>query len=157
MDNLTMLELDSKTVESSELVDQTFAYWFKDQGHVRSPFPEHIQPILRQKATDAFYDWASSLNPKAKDEVNDEIVGEKFEEIIFQTATELVSTEDERITLLYPFLPRKGDMIEKDDCPEGMVMIERELMKDGDHTFLKVKLENKNSKEFWETKFELPA
>ncbi len=152
-----MKELDSKSVESSELVEQTFAYWFKDQGHVRSPFPEYIQPILKQNATEAFYKWASGLNPNAKDEVNEEVVGEKFEEIIFQKASELVSTEDERITIQYPFLPRIGDVIEKDDCPDGMIMIDRELIKEGDHSFMKVKLENEETKEFWETRFELPA
>jgi len=126
-----MKAIDDKTVESSELVEQTFAYWFKDHGHVRSPFPYYIQPLLKQNATDAFFKWAVTLDPKAKDEVNDTIVGEKFEEIIFQTATELVQTEDEKITLLYPFLPRIGDKIDVKDSPESIVT-DRQITKEGD-------------------------
>lgn len=153
---IVMKELNSKTVESSELVEQTFDYWFKDHGHIRSPFPLYIQPLLKQKSTEAFFKWAASLDPKAKDEVNDVIVGEKFEEIIFQIATELVATEDEKITILYPFLPRKGDNIEKENNPESIV-VDRQLMKEGDHSFLKVKLKNNITQELWETKFELPV
>jgi len=41
--------------------------------------------------------------------LNDESIGEKFEKIIFETATKLIKTEDERITIVYPFLPRLKD------------------------------------------------
>ncbi len=151
-----MKELDPETVESSELVQQTFAYWFKDHGHIRSPFPVYIQPLLKQKATNAFFEWAASLDPKAKDEVNDVIIGEKFEEIIFQIATKLVATEDEKITLLYPFLPRIGDKIEVKNSSDSIIT-DRMIMSEGDHSFLKVKLKNEETGEVWETKFELPA
>ena len=77
-----MKELDRNSVESSELVEQTFKFWFNDNDHIRSPFPNYIQNELKQLATDRFYEWASTVNPEAKDEVNDEVVAEKFEEII---------------------------------------------------------------------------
>ncbi|NOQ72848.1 MAG: hypothetical protein GQ574_12630 [Crocinitomix sp.] len=151
-----MKALELNTVESSELVEQTFRFWFTDQEHIRSPFPNYIRPNLQREATEKFFTWANNINPKAKDELNDEIIGEKFEEIIFETADKLVKTEDERITIQYPFLPRLGDQL-KDPQQEGdSNVVDRIMLKEGDTSYLKVVLENSISKTPWETKFELP-
>ena len=155
-----MKELDQHTLESGELVEQTFNYWFSDHQHVRSPFPDYIQSKLKEKSTKLFFSWVSQLDPKAKDEINDEIIGERFEEIIFETAIGLVKTEDERITILYPFLPRIGDQIQNEtenDSKNESAVINRNLLKDGDLSYLKIVLENATTKENWETKFELPV
>jgi hypothetical protein len=152
---VTMRELDSSTVESSELVEQTFKFWFSDNGHIRSPFPEYIREELKPLSTKRFYEWVTGLNPEAKDELNDEAVGEKFEEIIFETANDLIKTDDERITILYPFLPRLGDSL-KDDSDQESTIKERELTKDGDSNFLKVYCETNNTKDKWTTTFQLP-
>ncbi len=153
-----MLELDRNTLESSDLVEQTFSFWFNDSDHIRSPFPEYIRKELKLKATEQFFDWASTLDPKAKDEVNDEVVGEKFEAIIFEIASTLVMTDDEKITIQYPFLPRLGDVIyENAETKEGESAItDRGLIKDGDTTFLKIYLKKIENGDTWETKFELP-
>jgi len=156
-----MKELTANTVESSELVEQTFKFWFADNEHIRSPFPLYIQPMLKENATEIFFKWAEGLNAKAKDEVNDTIVGEKFEEIIFEEATKLVKTEDERITILYPFLPRLDDIIKgsqdgKNEEEENTV-VGRSLTKEGDSSYMKVVLEKTDTNARWETKFELPA
>jgi len=153
-----MIELDPTSVESSELIEQTFKFWFSDNEHIRSPFPEYIRPQLKEKSVEKFFEWASNLHPKAKDEVNDEIIGEKYEEIIFETATQLVLTEDEKLTIEYPFLPRLNDVIYEDvenKTGESRI-IDRIKIKEGDFNYLKIKLEKIESKENWETKFELP-
>lgn len=152
-----MKALEPNTVESSELVEQTFNFWFSDNEHIRSPFPEYIRPILKENAVDAFFKWVSNLNPKAKEEVNDEMIAEKFEEIIFETAMGLVHTEDEKITIQYPFLPRVDDEIRNNEEDAQLSkIIDRTLTKEGDTKFLKVKLENVGDQQVWETKFELP-
>lgn len=152
-----MKALEPNTVESSEMVEQTFNFWFSDNEHIRSPFPEYIRPILKENAVDAFFKWVSNLNPKAKEEVNDEMVAEKFEEIIFETAMGLVHTEDEKITIQYPFLPRVDDEIRNNEEDiQISKIIDRTLTKEGDTQFLKVKLENVSDQQVWETKFELP-
>lgn len=151
-----MKELDNRTIESSELVEQTFKFWFNDNEHIRSPFPKYIHSELKQKSTARFFDWANGIDPEAKDELNDEMVGEKFEEIIFEIATSLVKTEDERITILYPFLPRLNDEL-KDDQDRDSIVMDRALVKDGDHNFLAITMESIASKEIWKTKFELPV
>lgn len=153
-----MKHLEPNTLESSELVEQTFNFWFTDNEHIRSPFPAYIRPILKEKAVNNFFQWVSGLNPKAKDEVNDEIIAEKFEEVIFETAIKLVLTVDEKLTIEYPFLPRLNDVIYEDvkNKMGKSIIIDRIKMKDGDFNFMKVKLEKIDSKEVWETKFELP-
>lgn len=152
-----MKTLEPNTVESSELVEQTFTFWFSDNEHIRSPFPEYIRPILKEKAVEDFFKWVSNLNPKAKEEVNDEMIAEKFEEIIFEAAMGLVNTEDEKITIQYPFLPRMDDEISNNEEDAQLSkIIDRTLTKEGDTQFLKVKLENVSDQQVWETKFELP-
>ena len=152
-----MKALEPNTVESSELVEQTFTFWFSDNEHIRSPFPEYIRPILKEKAVEDFFKWVSNLNPKAKEEVNDEMIAEKFEEIIFETAMGLVHTEDEKITIQYPFLPRVDDEIRNNEEDiQISKILDRTLTKEGDTKFLKVKLENVSNRQVWETKFELP-
>ena len=151
-----MRELEYDTVESSELVDQTFKFWFNDNQHIRSPFPSYIQTELKSVATAKFFEWANGLNPKAKEEFNDEMIGEKFEEIIFEVASTLVKTEDEKMTIMYPFLPRLGDLLNNEDQVESTV-VDRSFKKDGDHNFIEVSLEKKSSGERWSTKFELPV
>lgn len=150
-----MKELDNTTVESSELVNQAFLFWFSDHEHIRSPFPNYIHGELREFATERFYKWVSSLNSGAKDELNDEAVGEKFEEIIFEAATKLVKTEDERITILYPFLPRLMDNLANENGEESEI-VDRALLKEGDVSFLKVTCVKKSDGERWSTRFELP-
>lgn len=155
-----MKELDQNTFESVELVEQTFKYWFSDHEHIRSPFPDYIHLNLREKSTELFYNWVSQLDPKGKDEINDEIVGERFEEIIFETASGLVKTEDERITILYPFLPRIGDQIQNETdnaSKNGSIVINRNLAKEGDVSYLRIELSNSTTNENWETRFELPT
>lgn len=153
-----MKELDPTTVESSELVEQTFNFWFNDREHIRSPFPAYIHPELKEKSTQLFFEWTSGLNEKASEEINEVIIGEKFEEIIFETALELVKFEDEKITISYPFLPRLEDVIsDVEGGTEMSVVIDRWIKKEKDHVFLHMKLERVKTKEIWETSFELPV
>ncbi len=91
-----MKELEKNSIESSELVEQTFRFWFSDNEHIRSPFPNYIHSALRHLSTEGFYEWVNGLKPEAKDELNDEAIGEKFEEIIFENASKLVKTDDEK-------------------------------------------------------------
>lgn len=153
-----MKELTKGTVESSEMVEQTFHFWFQDQDHIRTPFPEYIRDTLKKKSVDSFFQWASKLNDKAKEEVNDEIISEKFEEIIFETAQELVKSEDEKITINFPFMPRVGDVINKSEtgAEEKSIVKSRAIVKKDDYSFLNVILENQSDNSLWETRFELP-
>lgn len=150
-----MMTIEKNTLDASELVEQAFDFWFGEQEHIRSPFPGYIRTELRPLATGRFYDWLNALNEEARQEFNDEMIAEKFEEIIFETASSLVKTEDERVTILYPFMPRLEDEL-KD--AEGAVsrIVDRQIYKEGDHTFLKVTCRKVEDDASWETSFELP-
>ena len=140
------------------MVETAFDFWFNDQGHIRSPFPVPIRKNLEEKTKTKFSNWTANLSDRAKKEVNDEIIVQKFEEILFETASELVSTEDEKLTILYPFMPRIGDILNPKDesTNEESEIIARNHIKRGDDSFLKVKLKSVSSGKEWETEFELP-
>lgn len=144
---------------NSEMVQQTFEYWFADHDHVRSPFPFYIQDGVKEKSIEAFAEWIGKLNPKAKEEINEEIAHEKFEEILFQQGSALVKTDDEVLTLRFPFLPRVGDKIDGEGI-EGRsgenVIQKRYLVKEGKDEFMEVTAKNSDSDQTWETRFELP-
>lgn len=151
-----MNELDRATLESAELIEATFNFWYSDAEHIRSPFPDYIRTELRLLATDRFFDWAESLREEAKNDLNDEAVGEKFEEVIFETALGLVKTEDEKITILYPFLPRIGDEL-ADAAGVKNKIVDREIQVENEETYLKVKCKSIDGDKLWETRFNLPV
>lgn len=147
------------TVVQNEMIDAAFNFWFNDQGHIRSPFPHYIRESLRTQSLDKFFDWTAKISDRAKDEINDEIVAEKFEEILFETAGGLVKTHDERLTILYPFMPRMGDVIspkEAEDKHGQSVVVDRSHVKRNDQAYLKIKLKSVDTEDIWETEFELP-
>ena len=143
----------------SQMIQQTVEYWFADHEHVRSPLPFYIHVEVKEKAVAAFHDWMGKLNAKANEEINEEIAHEKFEELLFQKAAELVKTDDEVLTIRFPFLPRCGDSIDGKGAEgrEGENVIRsRQLIKEGKDEFLQVEVENKASGKRWDTRFELP-
>ena len=150
--------VDPDQLDRSELVEQTFDFWFTPQPHIRSPFPTYIHSDLRHNAVSRFHSWLSGLKSGSEKEIDRHIVGEKLEEIIFETALDLVKTEDERITINYPFLPRLDDEVEgnQEGTRNRNRVVDRRITRDGDHSFLAVKYQELDSDRVHETKFELP-
>ena len=153
-----MKTADTLQLEGSEMMSAALDYWFADQGHVRTPFPVRIQAALRPIAIEKFGKWLKGLNEKAKTEVNDEILAEKFEEVLFESALGMVSDEEERITLLYPFLPRPGDQVTAPDAASGSLstVTSRKLTSEGDLKFMELHLQEAGGRE-WSTQFQLPG
>lgn len=154
------MEIQSPTqVAESQLLEETFNFWYQGDKHIRSPFPEYIRTQLKENATKAFIAWLENIPSSAQKEINDEIVAEKLEEVIFENAVPLVKTEDEKITISYPFLPRLGDTILKKDNEEDEgeehKITDRALVKEGDNKFLQVKTVSVETNEEWDTRFEL--
>lgn len=142
-----------------EMFESAFDFWFSSNEHIRSPFPDYIREELRWTAIDKFIDWSNKISEDAKKEINDEILAEKFEEILFEIGLNLVLTEDEKLTIRYPFMIRIGDKIkqkEVDSNERDSTVNDRWLEKDGDIALMRVKLTNDSTQEIWETMFELP-
>lgn len=160
MDNIEFeKKLETQNYIEKVFIEETFNFWFNGNEHIRSPFPEYMRMELKNKSSLQFLDWTLAISEKAKKDINDEILAEKFEEIIFEIALDLAKTEDEKISIRYPFLPRIGDNIQVKDVPEEQaesIVINRSVEKKGDNAFLKVTLENASIKKIWETEFELP-
>ena len=157
--NNTESKLQAQNYIDPGMVKAAFDFWFNNTEHIRSPFPEYIREKLQVDATDKFLDWSSKISDKAKKDINDEILVEKFEEIVFECALNMVLTEDEKLTIRYPFLLRIGDTIKVKNIAEdkaASMVIDRWYEKKGDNAFMKVKLKNIASGEKWETEFELP-
>ena len=154
-----MSVISEKDLANSQLVNASFDFWFADREHIRSPFPDYIRPGLKSKVLERFGKWIGKLDKEAEKMLNDELVAEKLEEFLFEEALNLVSTEDERITILYPFLPRIGDKIfEKEETREGeSIITDRTLTKEKDTAYLKVSACADPSGKEWETRFELPV
>ena len=144
---------------NSEMVQRTFEFWFSDHAHVRSPFPFYVQNEVKDKSVEFFLQWMGNLNEKANEEITEEIAQEKFEEVLFQAASALVKTDDEVMTLRFPFLPRVGDKIDGEGI-EGRsgenIIQKRYLIKEEKDEFLEVSVKNTASGKVWETRFELP-
>lgn len=142
-----------------EMIKAAFDFWFNSNDHVRSPFPNYIRENLEEEAIEKFFSWNAQLSAKARKDINDEILAEKFEEIIFELALSMVITEDEKLTIRYPFMLRIGDIVNNNGNLEEMTtstVIDRSYEKCGDTAFLKVQLQNASTGEKWETAFELP-
>ncbi len=152
-------KLKSQNYIEAEMINAAFEFWYTDDEHLRSPFPSYIRDMLRINATDKFIDWSQQISEEAKKDINDEILAEKFEEIIFEQALQIVLTEDEKLTIRYPFMLRIGDTVQVKDVPgneRSSTVTDRYYEKRGDTAYLKVKLKNIASGETWETEFELP-
>lgn len=138
-----------------EMLEVAIEYWYNGQEDRRSPFPDYIKSDLRKAAIVGFLDWSKKLSADAKKEINDEILAERFEEFLFEEAYKMVMTEEEKITVKYPFILRVDDRVNHDGKPASIV-VKREITKEGDSTYLKVFFEEEESGKLWDTLFELP-
>ncbi|MEB2785329.1 hypothetical protein [Algoriphagus persicinus] len=151
--------LSKHALESFAMVEATYQFWFSDQDQFRSPFSPEIREKLKRDSFDAFYSWSLKLDSKGKEEMSEEFFRDKLEELIFQTGLKLVKTEDEKLTIYYPFLMRPGDLVYPKDGQntDTSIVISRKIQVEGDKKFFEIILENQNTKQNWKSKFELPA
>ncbi len=72
-------KLKAQELIDPEMVHAAFQFWFSDNEHIRSPFPTYIREKLQALATQKMLDWGAQISEKAKKEINDEILAEKFD------------------------------------------------------------------------------
>jgi hypothetical protein len=160
MNAATLTEkLSEQTYLDPGMISASLEYWFTDHEHVRSPFPEFMRKPLATESASKMLSWTNQLNDEAKKELSQEMLAEKFEELLFDTALGFAKTEDEKITIRYPFMPRVGDPINSvsEDVVVGTGIIKsRNIEKEGDSVFLAVLVADNKSGEISSTRFELP-
>ena len=158
---MTDIELDKLIMEQDlvgdDFFEMSFKFWFKDNEQIRTPFPEKIQPELRELTSRIFVEWIIELSDDEKSKLDKEEIVEVFEMFLFNHAIGLVEDEEQKITICYPFLPRAGDVV--DDKSRGSsTVIKRQMdVKEDNKKYLKLNLKSESASEEWETEFELPA
>lgn len=153
MDNYKSLLINESTIDE-EMIEVSLDFWFNSKGEVRCPFPEYIKEDLVPRAVKKFIEWNAKISETARKEINDEILIEHFEEILFEEAHNMVAADDDKITIKYPFMLRIGDNVKHEGKPESKV-ISREVYTEKETTYLRVFFEELNSGEKWNTSFEL--
>ncbi|MBL7831848.1 MAG: hypothetical protein JNK41_12525 [Saprospiraceae bacterium] len=152
-------KINELEVVEADMLLSAIKYWHTDNEFFRSPFPNYVQESSGKEAISAFIDWTKSIPADEAKKMEQDVFIEKFEELLFNAASKLVKTEDEKLTLLYPFLPRLGDTMSKshgDNTSEDGQIIDRSIIKSGDESFLELKVKSNISDEIWKTSFELP-
>lgn len=155
--------LSEKLAEQSFLdpgmLSASLEYWFTDHEHVRSPFPEYMRMQLATESSSKMLSWTNQLSDEAKKELSQEMLAEKFEELLFDAAHVLAESDDEKLTIKYPFMPRTGDPINivSDDVVTGSGTIKsRRIEKEGDSVFLTLEVSDNKTSAISVTRFELP-
>lgn len=149
------LILSKQSYIEREMIEVALDFWYNDHEKMRSPFPDYIKSDLKVAATQKFVEWANKLTPEGKKEINDEILLERYEELLFEEALKMVITEDEKITVKYPFMLRVGDHVAKGDKPASEV-VGREIVVNNDTSYLKITFSELESGTVWDSSFEVP-
>jgi len=146
--------LENQKSIDPEMIDVSIDFWFTSKDEIRSPFPDYIKKDLIDAAVLKFIEWDKKITTEARKEINDEILAERFEEILFEEAHKMVVTDDEKITIKYPFMLRIDDLTRDSNGIESKV-IARKIKENDDTSFLHVTLLETDSGKKWETSFEL--
>ena len=158
---MTDNELDTMIKEQDlvgdDFFEASFKFWFRDNEQIRTPFPEKIQPELRELASRIFVEWIIELSDEEKSKLVKEEIAGVFEMFLFNQALGLVENEEQKITICYPFMPRAGDVV--DDKSRGSsTVVKRHIdVKENNVKYLKLNLISESASLEWETEFELPA
>ena len=154
--------ITNEDIAQSAIMNNLFDFWFNNREHIRSPFPDYIQSTVKSKTIERAAKWLSNLKESDKEKVTEGDISDKLESILFQEGLKSVKTEDEKITLLYPFLPRINDLVmgnsfSDKNLPTGeYTVIARSLLKEGKQDFMKIIIKHNETGKRWETKVELP-
>lgn len=158
---MTAMEFEALIKEQNlvgdDFFEASFKFWFRNNKQIRTPFPEKIQPELRELTCRIFVEWILELSDEEKSKLGKEEIAEVFEMFLFNQALGLVENEEQKITICYPFLPRVGDVV--DDKSRGSsTVVKRHIdVKEDNKKYLKLNLKSESASLEWETEFELPA
>ena len=130
---------------------EAFAYFLDDNPELRSPFPPYTHEALIQNTFQRTMHWAFEQD---KSSMTDDIVSATFHAILLEEGQKLVATDDERLTIAYPELPRTGDTA---NIPEkGVYKVSRRLLYEKENAlFLKIFLQHTLTGHLLETEFEV--
>ncbi len=144
-----------RLIMTENLSEVALNYWFSDHEQVRSPFPKEISPALRKNSIRLFADWLSEQKDEEFEDMEEEFLVEMFEAFLFSEALNLVEDEEQRLTIIFPFMPRPGDKVNHKDFGEGIVKGRKEILSKENRKLLELTLENQETGQTFKTEFEL--
>ncbi len=159
-----MLSTAEMSDAKTDLIEAACAFWFNDNERVRTPFPEDIQPQVKEEARNEYMQWLENLTQEDKREVDDDELASTFEMFLFGAALKIVGEDDLDLvlTIHHPFMPRVGDAV--DDATHGKSRIlSRKLDQKGEedkNLYMVVTLQAEEAQEpgeTWQTEFLIPA
>jgi hypothetical protein len=112
---------------------------------------------LEEKTFRLFLEWIFQLDDP--DAVSAEMLSQQFNEIIQMVGLSLSQSEDERLTIQYPELPRVGDKVnthESESEPRKGEIIDRQLVEIEGKKVMRVVVRYFDTGEEWESSFDLP-
>jgi hypothetical protein len=152
--NKNILNIKHSTLD---FLEQSFRFWFIDHDHIRCPFPKALHHKIKENTSKIFLDLLSELNEKESEEMNDNMLVEMFEAILFNEAYKLTEDEDIKLTITYPFLPRLGDKVNDIVHGEGKIISRKELITKENKKLFQLGISSDKSGHIWNTEFILPA
>ncbi len=148
--------LEQQTLIGQNFVDAVFQYWLEDNGDYRVPFPQYMLDELRECTLRLFLEWTFQIEDR--DSITAELLSDKFEEIIQMVGLFLARTDEDRLTIQYPSLPRLGDAVHI-HLPESETrignVIQRDLIEDEGKMRMRVRIRFLDTGEEWETGFDI--
>jgi len=142
-------------VLGDDFFDSAFTYWLRDREDFRSPFPGYMHGDLQSFTRRWLIEWF--FLDAEDDDRNAEAVSLKFTEAIHEVGLALARDEEDRLTILYPELPRPGDEVsvkgEGDD--RDAEILSRELEQDEGRTVVNVVFKFADTGEKAMTTFEI--
>lgn len=147
----------AQTFISSDFMEHGFRFWFDKNNHIRSPFPQEIRKEIEENTFKTFLEWTWGLTEKEKREMKDEELIEMFEVVLFNEAMKIVETDDQRLTIAYPFMPRLGDTVKDEVHGYGIIKERKPIVTKDDKKLIELTITSDVSEKTWKTEFELPA
>jgi hypothetical protein len=144
----------TKLIVENKFLKPGFNYWFSNHEHIRTPFPAKIRELTQERTSAVFMDWVEGLHESELKNVSDDEFAEMFETILFNEAIKLVENEDEKLTIIYPFLPRIGDTVNHKDFGQGVIIERKEVMVENKKMF-EISVQSGTDSQIWKTQFEL--
>jgi hypothetical protein len=144
----------TKLIVETRFLKPGFDYWFSNHEHIRTPFPLKIKEETKSNTTAIFMDWVEGLKQEEFDAMTDDEFAEMFETILFNEAIKLVENEDEKLTIIYPFLPRVCDIVNHQDYGKGKIIKRKEIIENNKKMF-EVSVQSVSNDQIWKTQFEL--
>lgn len=150
-------KISEQKLIGADFFEGAFKFWFEDNKQFKCPFPEWMHDELKKRSYRKFMEWVIELEDE---KIKSQNLSDKYGDIVEEIALSLAETEDEKISILYPELPRVGDLFhDHDNYPnnENMIeIIERFAVKeDNKWIAIKIKFDRPDENGDTETEFEL--